>query len=646
MTDQGRVSYAFGPFYLDTTRRTLMREGVPVPLTPKVFDTLLLLIENNDRVVEKGELMEAIWPDSYVEERNLAQNVFTLRKALGEDKYIETVPKRGYRFAAGVRQVVNESEDLIVATRVTSRVVIEEESDPKERLPRETDSRALAANPSHGRSGRRLVGALIALTLFGCLVGIYFWVARKSAPPESVAGIKSIAVLPFKPIVASDRDEYLGPGMADALITRLSTIRHLIVRPTRSVLKYDSLDQDLLLSGRELRVEVVLDGKIQRSGDRIRVTVQLVRVSDGSSLWEGTFDQAFTDIFAVQDAISDRVTQAMFVTLTGEEKEGLARHYTDDTEAYQAYVKGRYFWNKRTEEGLKTGRDYFQQAIDLDPSYAPAYVGLAECYALFSTYGVMPASEAFPRAEQAALKALEFDERLAEAHASLGVIRYEYNWDWPGADKEFKRALELSPNYATAHQWYGGYLVSVARFDEGIQEIKRAQELDPLSPIINASVGWFLYYARRYDQAIDEGRKAVALDGNSMMAHFFLGQTYLQKGMHAEAIAELQKALSLSPAEPQTLAVLAQAYSRAGKRSEAERILKQTMELSKRVYVPPYNIAEAYLAIGDTDHVFEWLEKAYREHSPDLVGLKTEPRLDQVRSDPRFADLVRRVGLP
>ena len=336
----------------------------------------------------------------------------------------------------------------------------------------------------------------------------------------------------------------------------------------------------------------------------------------------------------------------MFVNPTGEEKAGLARHYTNDTEAYQAYVKGRYFWNKRTEDGLKQGRDYFQQAIDIDPSYAAAYVGLAECYALFSTYGVMPASEAFPRAERAAVKALEFDERLAEAHASLGVIRYEYNWDWPGADREFKRALELSPNYATAHQWYGGYLVSVARFDEGIQEIKRAQELDPLSPIINASVGWFLYYARRYDQAIDEGRKAVALDGNSMMAHFFLGQAYLLKGMQTEAIADLEKAVRLSPEEPGSLAVLAQAYSRAGKKSEAAQTLKQVLELSKRVYVPPYNIAEAYIAIEDKDHAIEWLEKAYREHSPDLVGLKTEPRLDPVRSDARFADLVRRVGLP
>ena len=645
MSDQGRASYAFGPFYLDTRQRSLMREGVPVPLTPKVFDTLLLLIENNDRVVEKGELMQAIWPDSFVEERNLAQNVFTLRKALGEDKYIETVPKRGYRFAADVRQVVDESEDLIVATRVTSRLVIEEESDPKETAHREADSRALPTGSSRWALARRLGRVAVGLAILGC-IGAYVWLSRKPALPENVAAIKSIAVLPFKPIVASNPDEYLGPGMADALITRLSSIRHMVVRPTRSVLKYDSLDQDILVTGRELKVDSVLDGKIQRSGDSIRVTVQLVRVSDGFSLWEGTFDEAFTNIFAVQDAISKRVSQAMFVDVTGEEKAGLARHYTDDTEAYQAYVKGRYFWNKRTEEGLKSGRDYFQQAITRDPSYAPAWVGLAECYALFSTYGVMPANEAFPRAEQAALKALEFDERLAEAHASLGVIRYEYNWDWPGADKEFKRALELSPNYATAHQWYGGYLVSVARFDEGIHEIKRAQDLDPLSPIINASVGWFLYYARRYDQAIEEGRKAVALDGNSMMAHFFLGQAYLQARMHAEAIAELQKSLSLSPEEPGTLAVLAQAYGRAGKRSEAEKTLKEVLELSKRVYVPPYNIAESYIAIGDTERALGWLEKAYSEHSPDLVGLKTEPRLDPVRSNARFQDLVRRVGLP
>ena len=641
MTDQRGASFAFGPFYLDTTRRTLMREGAPVPLTPKAFDTLVMLVENSDRVVEKDEMMKAIWPDSFVEERNLAQNVFTLRKALGEDTYIETVPRRGYRFAANVREVDRESEDLIVAKRVTSHILIEEEA-----TGAEYDRPALPAAGGSWLSGRRRLGVLLGFGLLAALVTAYFLMTRRPDPPGEVAAVRSIAVLPFNPLAAGGTDDYLGTGMADALITRLGSIRQLVVRPTRSVLKYTSLEKDLLVIGRELRVEAVLDGKIQRNGERIRITVQLVRVNDGASLWEGTFDERFTDIFALQDAISDRVEQAMRVKLTGEERERLATHQTKEPEAYQAYLKGRYFWNKRSEEGLKKGREYFEEAIKRDPTFAPAYVGLAECYALFSTYGVMPASEAFPKAEQAALKALEFDERIAEAHASLGVIRYEYNWDWPGADKEFRRAIELNPNYATAHQWYGGYLVSVARFDEGIREIKRAQELDPLSPIINASIGWFSYFARRYDEAIEEGKRAVALEGNSVMAHFFLGQAYLQKKMYPEAIAELEKSNTLSPGEPQILSVLTQAYSLAGKGREAERVLEEILGLSRRGYVPAYNVAEAYLGVGDKDRAFEWLEKAYAEHSPDLVGLKTEPRLDVLRTDPRFANLMQRVGLP
>jgi tetratricopeptide (TPR) repeat protein len=258
----------------------------------------------------------------------------------------------------------------------------------------------------------------------------------------------------------------------------------------------------------------------------------------------------------------------------------------------------------------------------------------------------MPAREAFPRAERAALKALEFDERLAEAHATLGVVRYEFNWDWPGADREFQRALELSPNYATLHQWYGGFLISVSRFEDGIREIKRAQELDPMSPIINASVGWFHYFARQYDKAIEEGRKAVSLDSNSVMAHFFLGQAYIQKREHDQAIAELEFAMSRAPDEPGILSVMTHAYAAAGKKSEAERTLNDLLALSRRVYVPPYNIAEAYVGVGNSEKAFEWLDKAFEEHSPDLVGLKTEPRLDPLRSDPRFTQLVSRVGLP
>jgi DNA-binding winged helix-turn-helix (wHTH) protein/TolB-like protein len=642
MADQSKPSYAFGRFLLDPTKRVLVREGQVVPLTPKVFDTLLLLVENSERVMEKEEMIEYLWPNSFVEERNLAQNIFTLRKALGEesaDKYIETVPRRGYRFVAAVRRLPDEGDDLILARRVRSHVIIEEEI--PDRLPSPTGGKAL---PS-ARHARRLRIVLICCAIAALAVaGLYVWFSGGPRAPETVANVRSIAVLPFKLIASDENDPYTGLGMADALITRLSSIHQLIVRPTRAVLKYDSLEQDPLTAGRELKVDSLLDGKVQRSGGRIRVTVQLLRVSDGAPLWAETFDERFTDIFAVQDSISDRVTQAMVLKLSGEEKQQLAKRYTRNTEAYEEYVKGRYFWNKRTEEGLRAARDHFDEAIGKDPAYAMAYVGLAESYVLFSTYGIMPARQAFPKAEAAAKKALDIDEQLAEAHASLGVVEYEYNWNWAGADREFKRALELRPSYATAHQWYGGYLISQGRFEEGIQQIERARELDPNSPIINASVGWFHYFAREYDKAIEEGRRAINLDSSTGIAHFFLGEAYLMKGMHDEAIAELRRALAGAPNDPESLAALAQASYLAGRRDEAMKVVQELLDQARRAYVPPFYIAVAYAGVDNKDEAFRWFDKAYQERAPDLVGLGTEPRFDQIRPDPRFADLLKRIG--
>ncbi|HWP41594.1 MAG TPA: winged helix-turn-helix domain-containing protein, partial [Blastocatellia bacterium] len=574
MDDHLKPSYEFGPYHLDRARRQLLREGVAVPLTPKVFDTLLYLVENSDRVVEKDELIERLWPDSFVEERNIAQNIFTLRKALGEsgsDRYIETVPRRGYRFVAAVRPLTDDRAEVIVARRVRSEIVIEEEDVSAER---EAPSGQKALPPA-GWMGRltrsQSIGAIILgiVLLAGIIAGVYLLVRGRFEGPRSVAGVRSIAVLPFKPMAGSDAGEYLGVGLADALITRLSHLRQIMVRPTRAVLKYTDSEQDPAAAGRELTVDSVLHGLIQRDGERVRVTVQLVRVSDGATLWGDRFDERFTNIFNVQDSISDKVAQKMMLELSSEEKRQLNRRYTTSTEAFEAYLKGRYHWNKRTEEGLRRAVDHYKEALEKDHDYALAYVGLAECYALYSTYAVLPAQQAFPLAEAAALKALEIDERLAEAHAALGVVRYEYNRDWKGADQEFKRAIELNSNYATAHQWYGGFLISQGKFDEGIAEIKRARELDPLSPIINASVGWFLYFARRYDEAITEGRNALSLEGNSGIAHYFIAQAYLKKGMYEEAIAELHRSLSLSPNDGDSRATLVQAYTLAGDKEKA-----------------------------------------------------------------------------
>jgi TolB-like protein/DNA-binding winged helix-turn-helix (wHTH) protein/lipoprotein NlpI len=620
---------------------------MPVPLTPKVFDLLLYLVENSHRVVEKEELIERIWPDSFVEERNIAQNIFTLRKALGEtgsERYVETVPRRGYRFVATVRPLGDLGADLIVARHVRSELIIEEEEVSAEAQP---DRKTLPHTRWTGRLTRAQavgLGLLASALAIGLIAAAYFWFTGRPDSPRTVAEIRSIAVLPFKPMAGSETDEYLGLGMADALITRLSQIRQILVRPTRAVLKYNVPDNDLAMVGRELRVDSLLDGRIQKDGERLRITVQLVRVSDGASLWGETFDERFTSIFNVQDSISDKVTQKMLLELSGEEKRQLTKRYTQSTEAYQAYTRGRYHWNKRTEEGLKAAVKHYEEAIEKDPTYALAYVGLAECYALFSTYAVMPAKESFPKAEAAALKALDLDERIAEAHAALGVISYEYNWDWETADREFKRAIELNPNYATAHQWYGGYLISLGRFDEGISEIKRAQELDPLSPIINASVGWFHYFARRYDEAIQEGRKALSLEGNTAIAHYFLAQAYIEKGMYDDAIAELHKTLSLAP-DADTLALLVRAYALAGDKEKARKTFDEIDRLAKRSYVPPFTLGVAYMGIGDNDRALDLLEKALEERSPNLVGLKTEPAFDGLRSEPRFKELMRRVGL-
>jgi DNA-binding winged helix-turn-helix (wHTH) protein/TolB-like protein/Tfp pilus assembly protein PilF len=646
MEKQPKPSYTFGPFQLDSAKRQLLREGVTVPLTPKVFDLLLYLVENSHRVVEKEELIERIWPDSFVEERNIAQNIFTLRKSLGEtgsERYVETVPRRGYRFVATVRPLGDLGADLIVARHVRSELIIEEEEVSAEADP---DRKTLPHNRWHGRLTRAQaigLGLLASALAIGLIAAAYFWLRGRPDSPRTVAEIRSIAVLPFKPIAGSETDEYLGLGMADALITRLSRIRQILVRPTRAVLKYNVPDNDLATVGRELKVDSLLDGRIQKDGERLRITVQLVRVSDGASLWGETFDERFTSIFNVQDSISDKVTQKMLLELSGEEKRQMTKRYTQSTEAYQAYTRGRYHWNKRTEEGLKAAVKHYEEAIEKDPTYALAYVGLAECYALFSTYAVMPAKESFPKAEAAALKALDLDERIAEAHAALGVISYEYNWDWETADREFKRAIELNPNYATAHQWYGGYLISLGRFDEGISEIRRAQELDPLSPIINASVGWFHYFARRYDEAIEEGRKALSLEGNTAIAHYFLSQAYIEKGMYDDAIAELHKTLSLAP-DADTLALLVRAYALAGDKEKARKTFDEIDRLAKRSYVPPFTLGVAYMGIGDNDRALDWLEKALEERSPNLVGLKTEPAFDGLRSEPRFKELMRRIG--
>ena len=648
--------YQFGPYRLDPNERRLLRNGEPVPLTPKAFATLVVLVQRSGRLVEKDELMKLLWPDSFVEESNLNQHVWTLRRTLGENKagneYIETVPKRGYRFMAEVQELGHEGFELVAERRTLTHIVTEDGVEASER-PRERLSESEASNLIAGKrrwvTRRRAlaVGGLGLLLLTVSVLTLRWWrsgEARRTeaAPAATRTNLTSMAVLPFKPLVANDRDEYLEMGMVDVLITKLSNIRQLKVRSISTVRKYADLQQDPVAAGRELQVEAVLDGSIQRVGDRVRVTVRLLNVQDGTSLWADKFDEPFTNIFALQDSISERVAAALPLNLSGEEKARLSRHYTENTEAYQLYLKGRYFWNKQTEEGFRKGIDYFNQAIRDDPNYALAYAGMSDCYALLSDFGFVPPREGFPKAKEAATRALAIDEKLAEAHTSLGRVKRDYDWDWPGAEQEFKRAIELNPNYPSAHQWYAVYLSSLGRHQEAIAEIKRALELDPLSLPVNSVTGRVLYLARQYDEAIEQSRKTIEMDPRFATAYQNLGRSYEQKGMYAEAVATFQEWNKVAPGHG--LAFLGRAYALAGKTDEAQKILAQLKELSARRYVSPYHVAMIYAGLGDKEQTLAWLERAYQQRNHNMVFLKVEPELDGLRSDPRFADLMRRVG--
>ena len=591
MSKQDQTSYEFGPFRLDARERRLIREGKAIPLAPKVFDTLVALVEGGGRLIDKDELMMRLWPDTFVEEGTLARNISDLRKALGESsgsgKYIETVPKRGYRFVTDVRELTGAT--LIVQRQTRSRVIVEEEIEPAD-------------------------------------------------------GLRSIAVLPFKSLSADEADEYLGLGIADALITRLTKIRRMMVRPTSAVFKYTGLRQDPVLAGRELNVASVLDGSIQRWNDRIRITVQLVSVKDASALWAEKFDEKFTDIFAVEDSISQQVATALTLTLTGDERRLLGRHYTENTEAYQSYLKGRYFWNRRSTESLKKGVEYFTQAIDLDPSYASAYAGVSDSYTLLVVREALPPQEGFAKAKAAAAMALRIDEEFAEAHASLGHALL-HNWEWDDAERELKRAIELNPGYPSAHHWYSEHLTARGRCDESIAELALAAELDPLSLVISADLGRAFYYARKYDQVTIQEARTLEMDSNFWLSHINLGRSYTQKGMHSEAINELQKARELSVGNTEALSFLGFAYAAAGNRDQALEMLVELSELSKHSHVPPYHFAIVYAGLGDNDRAFEWLERSFEKHAVDLFTLRVEPMFDSLRGDPRYQNLLRRVGL-
>jgi serine/threonine protein kinase/tetratricopeptide (TPR) repeat protein len=503
-----------------------------------------------------------------------------------------------------------------------------------------TASSQISIPDSSPRWRRKFVLALVAIGLL-VLLGAGGWFYRSTTRGGET--IDSVVVLPFVNASGDPNSEYLSDGITESLINSLSQLPHLKVMSRDSAFMYKGKDTDARTVGQALGVRAVFKGRVMQRGDTLEISAELVNARDDSHVWGQQYDRKLADLIALREEITKEMTTALRMRLTGDDEKRMAKSYTTNPEAYQDYLKGRYWWNKLNEDGLNKGIENFQHAIAKDPTYALAYSGLADCYSSLATSGVIPPKESFPRAKEAAQKALEIDDTLSEAHTSLALIKTAYDWDWSGGEREFQRAIELNPSSVTAHRLYGLALMGMARFDEAIRELKRALELDPLSLLNNHALGLGFLFARQYDQAIEQYRRTLELDPNLIFAHWFLGLAYLQKSMYKEGTAELEKALVISPGNTLLISGLGYAYAAAGRKLEAQKVLDKLNDLSKQKYFPAVFRVQIYAALGEKDQAFEWLEKGYEDRS--ILNIKADPAFDPLRSDPRWADLLRRMNL-
>ena len=663
--------YRVGDLTIDAENFRVRQNGQSVALTPRGFDVLLLLVKNAGRVVEKQEIFEAVWKETFVSDNALTKIVKEIRHALDDDasrpRYIETVPKRGYRFirqrkesfaadsvaAAETNFITTPNTAIATATppalessgngnvydHKEAAVAIEELKPaapslplppPKQVSPRETQP----ISRGFRFSKTEIVAAALALILVLSVIG---WFSYRQTQPENAA-IRSIGVLPFKPLNADSRDESLEMGMAETLVTRLGNLRHIVVRPMSATRKYNDLQQDPLKAGREIQAEAILDGSIQKAGDRVRVT-------DGAPLWSEQFDENFTDIFRVQDSIAERVTDALPLTLTGREREQLTKHYTDNPEAYQLYLRGQLVWHGRRPNWIEQSLEYYRQALEKDPNFALAHVGAAECYMMLSGHRMMPMREAEARAKPSIMRALEIDDSLAVARNALAELKYQFEYDWTGAESEFKKAAELSPNIAWIRQAYGWFLMSQARFDEAAAQMDKARELDPSSLTISVGRGRLYFFSRQYDQALRHFQNIIAIEPNDGSAHYALHTIYEQKRMDAETFEWFMKTRGGPGLALEVEAEMRKAFNAGGWRGFLQKQVALMESSPRRDRIAPYSFASLYVKLGRKEEAFTWLEKAFEQGDPALIQLKIDPVYDVLRDDPRYARLLRRMNL-
>jgi TolB-like protein/DNA-binding winged helix-turn-helix (wHTH) protein/Flp pilus assembly protein TadD len=631
----------FGTYEVSFQSGEVRKSGLRIRVQQQPMKLLGILLEHPGQVVTREELRSRVWPNESFGDFDQALNISIgkLRSALGDSaenpRFIETLPKRGYRFIADV-SVVDTDAPQKRQEPVPGDVPA---SDPGHKIK----DIGLAIGPNRDLWATGWVLGALALVIIGLSI-LSVWRFRSRAPAP--AGIRSIAVLPLENLSGDASQNYFADGMTDELITDLAQISALRVISRTSVMVYKGARKPLPQIARELNVDAIVEGTVLRSGDQVRITAQLIEASTDKHLWSQSYEGELRDTLALQNRVAGAIADQIRINLTPQEQAALKNVKVVNPEAYESYLKGRYFWNKRTADGLKVALAYFKQAIEEDPKYAEAYSGLADTYALLGDwqYAVMTPKEAFPKAKAAAVKALELDGSLGEAHNSLAFVLDGFDWDFDSAGREFQRAIELSPGYATAHHWYAWHLGLLGRFDDAIAEMTKAQNLDPLSLIINADLAELLGLAHSYDESIRQSRKTIEMDPNFALAHNHLAQAYLQKHMYDEAVAELQKAVKLSGGSPTCLANLARAYIASGKRSEAVKLLGDLKKRSNPGYSNAAEIAMIYASLGDTDQAMTWLEKGYEERFNPGVLLR--PGFDPLRSDPRFQNLVRRIGLP
>jgi TolB-like protein/Tfp pilus assembly protein PilF len=632
----------FGTYEVSLQSGEVRKAGLRVRVQQQPMKLLEILLEHPGEVVTREELRSRVWPNESFGDFDQALNIAIgkLRSALGDSaenpRFIETLPKRGYRFIAEV-SVIDAGASLKRPESVFAKLPV-----PEPAHTVQVAGLAVAPKRRPWLAGRVILALAFVIVISLSILSVRSFRSRGPAP----AAIRSLAVLPLENLSGDASQNYFADGMTDELITDMAQISALRVISRTSVMVYKGARKPLPQIARELNVDAVVEGTVLRSGDQVRITAQLIEASTDKHLWSQSYEGELRDTLALQSRVASAIADQIRINLTPRELAALKNVKIVNPEAYESYLKGRYFWNKRTAEGLKVALAYFKQAIEEDPKYAKAYSGLADTYALLGDwqYAVMTPKEAFPEAKAAAIHALELDNTLGEAHNSLAFVLDGFDWDLDAGGKEFQRAIELNPGYATAHHWFAWHLSLLGRFDEAITEMRKAENLDPLSLIINADLAELLDLAHFYDESIRQSRKTIEMDPNFALAHNQLAQAYLQKHMYAEAVAELKKAVQLSGDSPTCIANLARAYVASGERGEALTLLGNLKKRSNPGYSNATEIAMIYASLGDTDQAMTWLEKGYQERFNPGVLLR--PGFDPLRSDPRFQNLLRRIGLP